>query len=145
MSTLFPIERAAIEAIIEEHPGFRDALRRQLAQARVTSRTNTGAGFYTDLEICGDAPTIETRSPIGEPFAEVDGLKFGMGFLLMVKHGKMLCLEGYSFESGPRIDFETVRFRMVQRPFAMTVFHPTSSKSDRPAATHCGRNTPYSE
>jgi len=113
---LYAIERAAIEAIIRQYPTLAAALTDQLGGAQVTSRNNTGAGFYTDLRVADDAPLAITASPIGEPFANVGGLAHGMGFLLMVRDGRMVCLEGYSFEDhAPPIDFETVPFSMTDR------------------------------
>jgi len=114
---LYPIERAAIEAIVRQYPNLANALTVQLEGAKVTSRRNTGAGFYCDLHVRDDAPPSITSSPIGEPFADVAGLEHGMGFLLMIRDGKMVCLEGYSFEDcAPPIDFETVAFSMKDRP-----------------------------
>jgi hypothetical protein len=115
-SGLFAIERAAIEAIIRQHPLLASALTVQLQRVVVTARTNTGAGFYTDLCVPDDAPLAITGSPIGEPFAHVEGLKHGMGFLLMVRDGKMECLEGYGFEEAVSpINFETTVFSMIDR------------------------------
>lgn len=114
---LFAIERAAIEAIIGEYPILADALACQLAEATVCNRRDTGKGFYTDLIVSDGAPLVVTPSPIGEPSADVDGLEHGMGFLLMVRDCKMVCLEGYSFEDhAAPIDFETVAFSMIARP-----------------------------
>ena len=109
----FGIERAAIQAIICEYPDLADALTCQLAGATVAKRCHTGHGFFTDLAVGDDAPLVVTPSPIGEPFATVDGLEQGMGFLLMVRHGKMTRLEGYSFEDHVPIDSENVGFRMT--------------------------------
>jgi hypothetical protein len=114
---LYVIERAAIEAIIHQHPSLADALARQLAGATVSNRHNTGAGFYTDLNVSDDTPLVVTPSPIGESSADVAGLQHGMGFLLMIRDGRMVCLEGYSFEDHtPPIDFQTVKFSMTPRP-----------------------------
>ena len=50
---LYAIERAAIEAIIRQYPTLAAALTDQLEGAQVTSRNNSGAGFYTDLRVAG--------------------------------------------------------------------------------------------
>ncbi|TPG21057.1 hypothetical protein EAH87_06920 [Sphingomonas koreensis] len=111
---LYPIEHAAIEAIIRQYPSLANALAVQLEKAHVTGRRNTGAGFYTNLHVADDAPLASTASPIGDPFASVEGLEHGMGFLLTVRDGKMACLEGYSFEDYARpIEFETVTFSIT--------------------------------
>lgn len=113
---LYSIERAAIEAIIRQYPALAGALTAQLQGVQVSCRDNIGAGFYTDLHVADDAPLAITDSPIGEPVADVEGLSHGMGFLLMVREGRMICLEGYSYEDhAPPINFETVSFTMTDR------------------------------
>jgi hypothetical protein len=59
---LTPLERAVLSAIHEEHPNDREAIEIQLSAAKLRSRENTGAGFFTylDLERAG-------LTPIGGP------------------------------------------------------------------------------
>jgi hypothetical protein len=111
---LFPIERAAIEAVIGQHPKAASALRAQLAALKVTRRVNNGSGFFVHLPVPDDTPSAITDSLIGDPHAEVEGLEHGMGFLLMMRDGRMECLEGYTFEVWSRpFDFAEVWFNFV--------------------------------
>ena len=113
---LYPIERAAIEAIIRQHSDVAAELTEQLGGAQVIARNNTGAGFYVDFRIADNAPLAPLDCVIGDPLADVAGLRYGMGFLLFVRQGRMQCLEGYSFEDHvPPLDFETALFRMTDR------------------------------
>jgi hypothetical protein len=95
MENLYPLERAALEAIARQVPDHTDALSRQLTQARVIARRNTGAGFYTTLDTSSDDRLCGVTSPIGDVGASVDHLQHGMGFLLWLREGRMHELEGY--------------------------------------------------
>jgi hypothetical protein len=55
MENLYPLERAALEAIARQVPDHTDALSRQLMHARVVARRNIGVGFYTTLDTSSDA------------------------------------------------------------------------------------------
>jgi hypothetical protein len=46
-----PMELAVIKAICDKHPDDRTSIESQLATAKVISRENTGAGFYTYFEV----------------------------------------------------------------------------------------------
>ena len=114
MENLSPLEHAVLEAIARQMPDYTDALMRQLAQARVISRKNTGAGFYTTLDVSSDECIHGVSSPIGDVGA-VEHLQVGLGFLLWLKGSRMHTLEGYSYagESTSDLDFERVHFEAV--------------------------------
>ena len=48
------------------------------------------------------------------PPVRVDGMKYGMGFILWLEQGYAACLEGYAFgdESTAELDFEAVHFEI---------------------------------
>jgi hypothetical protein len=48
---------------------------------RVTARENTGAGFYTTLDVSHRSPIKGVTSPLGDVGSTVVGLEHGMGFL----------------------------------------------------------------
>jgi ABC-type phosphate transport system auxiliary subunit len=50
MEVLSPLEQAVLDAIALQVPEVTDALAGQ-GQVRVTARENTGAGFYTTLDV----------------------------------------------------------------------------------------------
>ena len=115
MENLYPLERAVLEAIARQVPDYSNALSRQLTQARVIGRKNTGVGFYTTVDISSDDRVCGVTSPIGDVGATVDHLQHGMGFLLWLKEGRIHELEGYSYagESTSDLDFERVHFETV--------------------------------
>lgn len=123
-SNFTPLEQAALRGICEEAgSGERASLEAQLSTARVHSRENTGAGFFTrfDVERAGIAPLCGPRLRNG-PDAQIAGLERGMGFILWLKEGYADCLEGYDYEGNTSgIDFERVDFEML----------PALGKTDR--------------
>ena len=90
-----------------------DALAGQQVKVCVAARTNTGAGFYTTLDVSYQPP-IEGTSPVGDVGATVAGLQHGMGFLLWPQDGHIHKLEGYAYEDTSGIDFERVAFGAVE-------------------------------
>ena len=116
MTEFFDLEEAAIRAIISAQPAS-EALKAQFDQATVTSRENTGAGFYTDIFVPPTAPSVTSGSPIGNVDGTVEGLEYGMGFILFMEDGRMSCLEGFSYEEATvRIDFSCVRYTLSAAP-----------------------------
>jgi hypothetical protein len=111
MEVLSPLEQAVLDAIALQVPELADAL---AGQVRVTARENTGAGFYTKLDVSRRSPIKGVASPLGDVGATVVGLQHGMGFLLWLRDGHIHQLEGYSYEeSTSGIDFERVAFGAV--------------------------------
>jgi hypothetical protein len=111
MEMLSPLEQAVLDAIALQVPEAADALAGQQGQVRVTARKNTGAGFYTTLDVSRGSPIKGVASPLGDVGATVTGLQHGMGFLLWLQDGHIHKLEGYSYgESTSGVDFERVTF-----------------------------------
>ncbi len=114
MEVLSSLEQAVLEAIALQVPEVADALAGHQEKVRVTARENTGAGFYTSLDVPHRSPIKGIASPLGDVGAAVVGLQHGMGFLLWLRDGHIHQLEGYSFEeSTSGIDFERVAFGAV--------------------------------
>ena len=114
MEVLSPLEQAVLDAIALQVPEVADALAGQQGKVRVTARENTGAGFYTTLDIPHRLPIEGVASPLGDVGATVVGLQHGMGFLLWLRNGHIHKLEGYSYgENTSGIDFERVAFDAV--------------------------------
>jgi hypothetical protein len=114
MEGLSPLELAVLDAIALQVPEAADALSSQRGQVRVTARENTGAGFYTTLEVSLGTPIKSVNSPLGDVGATVVGLEQGMGFLLWLRDGHVHKLEGYSYgENTSGLDFEHVAFGTV--------------------------------
>ena len=114
MENMSPLERAVLDVIALQVPEVADALARQQGKVRVTARENTGAGFYTTLDVSHRSPIKSVASPLGDVGATVVGLEHGMGFLLWLRDGHIHQLEGFSYgESTSSIDFERVAFGAV--------------------------------
>jgi hypothetical protein len=113
-SDFTPLEQAVLSAICEEHPNDRAAIEAQLSTAKLRSRENTGAGFFTHF----DVQRIGISSVGGprlrdSPNAKIEGLQYGMGFILWFKEGYADCLEGYAnADSTTTIDWHTVKFEL---------------------------------
>ena len=87
----------------------------QLSRAILRSRENTGCGFFTrfDTDLNSSAPIGGERLRNG-PTAKIDGMKYGMGFILWLEQGYADCLEGYAYgdDSTTELTFEAVRFEI---------------------------------
>lgn len=118
MRGLWPIEKAALEAAIEDFPALEKGLRQQIAVARVTSFENTGAGFFSKVTVFGDAQPILGPSFLDCAHGSVDGVKDAMGFLAFLENARLSQIEGYclALESTTGMDFETVDFKL--RPYS---------------------------
>ena len=92
------LELAAIRSIFAEVPEHAAALEEQLRGAVVTSRENTGHGFFTRITVADDAPPVPLSGPLGErTHAHIKGFETGLGFLIFLKDGRCSTLEGYAF------------------------------------------------
>ncbi len=99
MSHFTDLERAVMEAIssADREP---TTMRRQIDGATLISRELTGVGFYTTFEVPESLPRLnENRWKIedmGHGFAYHPELEGGASFILWVKGGRVVCLEGYT-------------------------------------------------
>ncbi len=116
-----PLEEAVLESICRAHPADRTALAAQLSTATFVSRENTGCDFFTHFAVDrnSSAPIGGERLRNG-PTANVDGLTYGMGFILWLEQGYADCLEGYAYgdDSTKELMFDTVHFEITRQPHA---------------------------
>jgi hypothetical protein len=115
MEVLSALEQAVLDAIALQVPEVADAFAGPQVKVRVTARKNTGAGFYTTLDVSPRSPVDGVASPVGNVGAAIAGLEHGMGFLLWLRDGHIHKLEGYAYEDTSGIDFERVAFGAVGR------------------------------
>lgn len=103
METLNALERDVLDKLLAgDHPSLM-VLRRQLEASLVKERKFSGKGFFTELHVPEDAPpapTSKSRVRFGDVIADVEGVEHGVGFLLFIDDGRLVMLEGYTFE-GP--------------------------------------------
>lgn len=120
MSTFTKLEEAALHSIFAETPDFAPALERQLEKAAVTQRVNTGGGFYTDIAVADDLPRMNTPKVLGyETHARVEGLTYGLGFVLFIEDGRLHLLEGFAVgpEDTTSLNLEELNFAISKTPF----------------------------
>ena len=114
-----PPEKAVLDAIFSETPELAPILEQQFGRAAVTTRENTGAGFFTTIEVCKDAPRANGPGVLGyETHARVKGLTHGLGFVLFMEDGRLRLLEGYATgpESTAHLNLEDLIFTVGKTP-----------------------------
>lgn len=98
MIGLTDLEQAVLDKLLAgDHPVLA-TLRQQSTQARLAKREYTGVGFYCDLEVSSDAPTVQGDFYLGDVCAELNGLAHGAGFVLYIRGGRLNMLEGYTYD-----------------------------------------------
>jgi len=108
------LEKAVLEALLRKTPNELHILERQLKEIDVSSRRNTGGGFYCKLEPNKIAEPSSAKF-IGGVFADVEGLSHPMAFVLFIKEGFIDTLEGAATdENTANIDFSNVRFEIIE-------------------------------
>lgn len=110
---LSPLERMVLMAMVKgEGDGFA-ALKAQLARATIVSRTHSGVGFVTRIDIPDEVPAVPeaTTRLLRAVFADHPELTERAEFLLQVRAGRLAVLEAYCVEGGWPAD-ET-EFRVV--------------------------------
>ena len=114
MRSLWPIERAVLEAAAHDYHTAADGLREQLTAAQVTKFENTGAGFFSTVRVPPEAPRLTDKSPLDAATASIGSIEHGMSFLLFLEGGHVSLIEGYtnSGVSTVGVNFETVTFDM---------------------------------
>ena len=111
MEGLSNFENAVLEKLFAGDLPLLEVLRLQAEKARVVSRENTGAGFYCTFAVPSEVPLLSQHLDFqfGDVNAKITGLKYGAGFVVFVRGGRLDTLEGYSYdESWPEVvgDFE---------------------------------------
>jgi hypothetical protein len=96
---LTPLESAVLGKLLEKRGEPFDAIREQLAHASVSSRKFTGVGFFTHFAIAPEAPIRRDLrdTELGDVGAKIPGLVDEAGFLLFIRDGVILFLEGYTY------------------------------------------------
>jgi hypothetical protein len=120
MESIFtPLESAVLSATCEMHPEDQVALKAQLSTATLSSRQNSGHGFYTRFSVDhGSSTPVKGPQLKNGPMARIDGLKHGMGFILWLEKGYANCLEGFGYgEDISVLNLEAVGFEVDPRPF----------------------------
>jgi hypothetical protein len=92
------LERNVLAKLLSGDDPLLAALRAQLPELVVTERENTGVGFYVNFSGPVPAASIShLKLTFGDVDAMVEGLTYGAGFLLYVKDGRIVMLEGHTY------------------------------------------------
>ena len=99
-------ERAVMAKLLEEENSINRILREQYKNSEIISREFTGAGFFTKLKIPPHIPLV--NEPVdygyGNLWCCINDKEFLHGFVLFIKDGVMICLEGFTCaDSWPEI------------------------------------------
>jgi hypothetical protein len=117
MNQLTALERAALNAILDELGDSGAEIKDQVQKALVISRENTGGGFFTELAFQGEVPAHLRNCHLGENvWIAVEGMSYGLGMILHLD--KLPLLEGYAVapENTLPINFERAIFASVAEP-----------------------------
>lgn len=96
-----------------------ESLHAQMAAACIVKRENTGLGFITTVEVPSACELVDARGSLGNAtYAYVDGLKHGLGFVLLLKDGRLHVLDGYSLagEDTSALPFFDIKFQISNTP-----------------------------
>ena len=94
------LERAVIEALASRLGAAGAALRAQCERLQVTSRTHSGVGFVTRLEVPADAPAVtgEAAARAGTVNASHPELREPAEFVVQLKGGRLATIEAFCGE-----------------------------------------------
>jgi hypothetical protein len=100
--SLTPLEKAVMDKLLAgEHP-ILVALRKQLENATISSRSFSGVGFFTHFRVPETIPHVPSpngRLVFGDVNGEIKGIKHGAGFVLFLDQtGYLDMLEGYTYD-----------------------------------------------
>ncbi len=72
----------------------------QFHAGEVSGRRNSGTGFFTDFTVAaGMARPLSAASPIGNVWADVEGVRYPMTFLVFLRNGYAALLEGAAVDA----------------------------------------------
>jgi hypothetical protein len=91
-------EKRLMKMLLDGDDPVLEGLRYQYINTKVESREFTGSGFYTNFKIQdGIEPLLEGKNfQIGDLHASFNEIKEAFGFILFIKKGFLLMLEGYT-------------------------------------------------
>ena len=94
-------EKKLMEMLLMGDDPVLKALRNQYYNSTVESTKFTGAGFYTNLKVNADIPPLVGGKTfrINDIDASFGDIKEAIGFILFIKEGYLLMLEGYTLAS----------------------------------------------
>lgn len=119
MTSLSDLEIAALRCIATCYPDLEPEIGAAFRSCIATKRQNTGGGFFTDLAVQSRICLPDgLRSPLGDAWISIKGMRFGICCLVFLTDGYPTLLEGYSVggEDTSKIDFGSCAFEMRDAP-----------------------------
>ena len=119
MTEFTDLEVEALRAIFLETPEFAAALEQQFEASNVTTRENSGHGFFTRVKVADDARVVDCPSVLGHAtHARIGGLRYGFGFVLFLDRGRLHMLEGFAYgsDSTHDLDLTAIQFEVYNEP-----------------------------
>src|SRR5436305_953785 len=94
------LEHHVLQMLLEGDDPLLAILRNQLEIATRAPREDSGVGFFTHFEVPEQAPRVPGKPSMqfGDVIAEMEGLRYGAGFVLFIKNGVLTMLEGYTYD-----------------------------------------------
>ncbi|MBO8157600.1 MAG: hypothetical protein H0Z32_14310 [Bacillaceae bacterium] len=76
-----------------------DTLQKQYNLSRIKDREFSGTGFFTTFHLPNNAPRLKISKSfqIGDVIGQINGVEYGVGFVLFIKDGFLDILEGYTY------------------------------------------------
>jgi|LSQX01.2.fsa_nt_gb hypothetical protein len=100
MKNFIAFEKSVMEKIfLFSENEYKDKIWRQYKNSVVKSRKFFVKGFYTDFSVTDNSLYLsnDVNIELGDIHAEINGLKYGAGFIVFVRNGVISLLEGYSY------------------------------------------------
>ncbi len=109
------LEKKVVERLaMKFNQNDRDNVKMQIDHARATHRRNTGAGFFTTLNVTNIDVTVKEQI-VGGVFGMVTGLINPMTFCLICRDGVIHTLEGASIDENTlSINFDLASVELME-------------------------------
>lgn len=92
-------------------------LRTQAEAGSLDRRDSTGAGFFLSFRIPPSAPTLDVDDfHFGDVDADIEGMRYGAGFVVFVRKGRLATLEGYSYGEPWPVNIQRFRLSYQREP-----------------------------
>ncbi|MBK7642250.1 MAG: hypothetical protein IPJ19_04260 [Planctomycetes bacterium] len=128
-------ERRILDFLLDGSGEVLEALRGQIAEARVIRRLHSGVGFFVDLVPGGGVRPLPGRPSfwLDDVFARVQELEPGMGLQLKVKDGIATMLEGWITDKTLPVDWHLLELSYSALGPSAPIVRPKLASRTHPA------------
>lgn len=105
-----------VKMLLSGNNEFLQILRNQYENSMIKSIENSTAGFFVNYDVSNiliENENYMCDCQIGDVYGSVNDIEFAVGFLLYIKNGTIIMLEGYTnaIDNWPDNDDEIILFR----------------------------------